>query len=172
MPEKKDNSESKPKRTTKKTARKSTTDTDAKTKSDEQADIQQLTPDEVNSFHQRLLLRRRELLGDMGQMQGEALEHNQTTSGELSSMPVHMADVGTDNYEQEFTLGLIDSERKMLNGIDHALTKIDDGTYGICEGTGNLISKARLDAKPYARYCVEYARMLEKGLVVPGNEDV
>ena len=49
--------------------------------------------------------------------------------------------------------------------IDNALQRIVDKTYGICEGTGKPIPKARLEAQPWARYCVEYARMLEQGLV-------
>jgi RNA polymerase-binding protein DksA len=76
-----------------------------------------------------------------------------------------MADIGTDNYEQEFALGLMDSERKLLRGIDDALGRIEQGTYGICEGTGKPIPKARLEAQPWAEYCIEYARMLEQGLI-------
>jgi DnaK suppressor protein len=72
-----------------------------------------------------------------------------------------MADIGSDNYEQEFTLGLMDSERKLLKEIDDALQRVEQGIYGICEGTGKQIPKARLEAQPWARYCVEYARKLE-----------
>jgi RNA polymerase-binding protein DksA len=81
-----------------------------------------------------------------------------------------MADLGTDNYEQEFALGLMDSERKLLREIDNALVRIEKKTYGICEGTGKQIPKARLEAQPWARYCVEYARKLEQGLVVEHEE--
>jgi RNA polymerase-binding protein DksA len=77
-------------------------------------------------------------------------------------MPIHMADLGTDNYEQEFALGLMDGERKLLREIDDALERIEQGTYGICEGTGKPILKARLKAQPWARYCVDYARLLEQ----------
>jgi len=80
-------------------------------------------------------------------------------------MPIHMADLGTDNYEQEFALELMDSEIKLLREIDAALARISEGTYGICLGTGQPIPKARLEAQPWARYCVEYARMVEQGLV-------
>ena len=59
----------------------------------------------------------------------------------------------------------MDSERRILHEIDDALQRIEDGTYGICEGTGEPISKARLKAQPWARYCVEYARMVEEGRV-------
>ena len=80
-------------------------------------------------------------------------------------MPIHMADIGTDNYEQEFALGLMDSERKLLREIDAALGRIEKKTYGTCQGTGKPIAKARLEARPWAKHCVDYARMLEQGLV-------
>jgi len=129
-------------------------------------DNKPLTTAEIENFTQLLLEKRREILGDVGHMQNEALVNNrQDSTGDLSNMPIHMADIGTDNYEQEFTLGLLESERKTLREIDHALVKIQKGTYGICEGTGKLIGRHRLEAKPEARFCVEYARMLEQGLV-------
>ena len=129
-------------------------------------DNKPLTVEEIENFTQLLLEKRREILGNVDHMQGEALDNNrQNSTGDLSNMPIHMADIGTDNYEQEFTLGLLESERKILREIDHALVKIQKGTYGICEGTGKLIGRHRLEAKPEARFCVEYARMVEQGLV-------
>jgi RNA polymerase-binding protein DksA len=69
--------------------------------------------------------------------------------------------MGTDNYEQEFTLGLVQKDRDILREINLALAKIQNGTYGICEGTGKPIGKPRLEARPWARYSIEYARKLE-----------
>ena len=113
-----------------------------------------------------------ELLGDVNHMSAGALESNlQESAGELSSMPIHMADLGTDNYEKEFTLDLLESERLMLKDIDRALKKIQDETYGFCEGTGKFIGRARLDAKPEARYCIDFAQQLEKGLVEAPNNN-
>jgi DnaK suppressor protein len=82
-----------------------------------------------------------------------------------------MADAGTDNYEQGFALGLMDNERKLLREIEDALERIEQKTYGTCEATGAPISKARLEAKPWARYCVEYARKLEQGLVIEQEQE-
>ena len=96
-------------------------------------------------------------------METEALRS--TTATNLSNLPLHMADMGTDNYEQEFTLGLVEKDRNLLREINQALAKIQNGTYGICEGTGKPISKVRLEAQPWAKYSVEYARLLERGLV-------
>jgi len=135
-------------------------------------DTKPLVPQEIEHFRELLLEKRREVLGDVDSMWNGALESNrQESSGDLSNMPIHMADVGTDNYEQEFTLDLVDSERRLLHDIDRALAKIAVGTYGYCEGTGKPIGRARLEAKPEARYTIEYARMLEKGLATPPSDD-
>jgi len=121
---------------------------------------------ELKDFRQLLLDKRRALIGDMTGMANEALRANrQEGSGDLSKVPTHDADVGTDNYEQEFTLGLLESERTLLGEINEALERVDGNTYGICLGTGQAISKDRLKARPWAKYCIEYARLLEKGLV-------
>jgi DnaK suppressor protein len=120
-----------------------------------------LSPKELEHFRDLLLEKRRELVGDMYSMESEALRTSGGTN--LSSLPLHMADMGTDNYEQEFTLGLVEKDRNLLREINHALAKILNGTYGICEGTGKPISKARLEAQPWARFSIEYARSLERG---------
>jgi DnaK suppressor protein len=129
-----------------------------------------LTPKELAHYQHLLLAKRAELIGDVNSMEDEALQKSRlNSSGDLSTMPIHMADIGTANYEQEFSLGLLDGERKLLREINEALMRIQERTYGICEGTGKEISKARLEANPWARYCVEYASMLEKGLVKEGD---
>jgi len=122
-------------------------------------------------FRRLLLEKRAELVGDVSGMQEEVLRKNrQAAAGDLSSMPIHMADLGTDNYEQEFTLGLLANEKQLLRDIDEALERIDSRTYGMCLGTGKPITKTRLKAKPWARYCIEYARLLEKGQVRAAND--
>lgn len=125
-----------------------------------------LTADEISEFREMLLAKRREILGDMGLLAGEALSSSrQDAAGDLSLMPNHMADLGSDNWEQEFTLGLLENQREILREIDEALERIDEGTYGVCLGTGKPITKARLKAKPWAKYCIEYARLRELGRV-------
>ena len=115
---------------------------------------------ELEHFRELLLDKRRELIGDMHSMEHEALR----TSGgsNLSNLPIHMADMGTDNYEQEFTLGLVQKDRDLLKEINLALAKIPGGTYGLCEGTGQPILKERLEYQPWARYSVEHQRKMER----------
>jgi DnaK suppressor protein len=129
-----------------------------------------LSKKELADFREMLVAKRRSLLGDLSGMAEQTTRDGD--SGNLSTMPTHMADVGTDNFEHEFTLGLLESEQALLREINEALQRIDDRTYGICLGTGEPIPKARLKAKPWAKYTVDYARMLEKGLVrAPDGRD-
>jgi DnaK suppressor protein len=133
--------------------------------------VRKLSASDLKHFQQMLLEKRREILMNVFEIEGEALKKSHLdATGDLSSMPIHMADLGSDNYEQEFALGLMDSERKLLREIDEALLRIEEKTYGICLGTGNPISRARLEAQPWAKYSVEYARKLEKGLVFEPEE--
>ncbi len=113
---------------------------------------------EMAAYRRLLLEKRAELLGDVASLQNDVNEK----SGNLSNMPLHMADVGSDHYEQEFTLGLMESERKLLREIDDAILRIGDGTYGVCMVSGLPIGTARLDAKPWAKYCIEVVREREK----------
>jgi DnaK suppressor protein len=125
---------------------------------------------DLQHYRQLLLHKRREILGNVSEIEGEALRKSRLdASGDLSSMPIHMADLGTDNFDQEFSLELMNSERRLLVEIDDALNRITAGTYGICEGTGKPIPKARLEAQPWARYSVEYAKMIEEGRAKEGQ---
>ncbi len=120
-----------------------------------------LTKKQLNEFRALLLRKRSELLGDLNSMEEQAL---QATGGTLSHMPIHMADVGTETYDQDFILGLAETERQGLREIDAALQRIEVRTYGVCQMTGKPIPKARLNAKPWAKYTIEAAREIERGL--------
>ena len=98
-------------------------------------------------------------MGDVASLETDARNNS---GGNLSNMPLHMADIGTDNYDQEFTLGLVESERRLLQEINEALLRIKNGTYGVCVLKGVPIPKARLDIKPWAKHSIEAARELEK----------
>ncbi len=125
-----------------------------------------LSAAEIDCFRDLLLQKRHEILINVNEFQDEALKKSRKdAAGDLSSMPLHMADLGTDNFEQEFAIGLMDTERKLLSEIDAALERVENGVYGICEGTQTMISKPRLEAQPWARYSVDYARKKEQGLI-------
>jgi DnaK suppressor protein len=96
----------------------------------------------------------------MTQMEDNALnkDHSHTTS-----MPNNMAELGTENSEQELTLSLLGSEKEAFDQIEAAIERIEDGSYGQCEECGGRIPKARLDAIPYAALCVRCLSKEEEG---------
>jgi DnaK suppressor protein len=121
-----------------------------------------LKSEERESYRQVLQGLRARLRGDLDQMTDEALRrHQPESSGNLSNVPLHMADVGTENYDQEFTLGLIENEQGTLEEINAALSRIEVGTFGRCEECSEPIAKPRLQALPYTRHCIGCARKLE-----------
>jgi DnaK suppressor protein len=120
--------------------------------------------EELVSFREVLEGLRSRLRGDLDQMTDEALRRdNNGGTGNLSNVPLHMADLGTDNYDQEFTLGLIENEQGTLELVEEALERMENGTYGQCAECGEPIAKPRLQAIPYARHCIKCARKLEGG---------
>ena len=122
-----------------------------------------LTSADLAGFKMKLLELRARLRGDVSAMAEVALNKDRMEgTSEFSTMPIHMADIGTDNYEQEFTLSIAQSESVILSHIDDALKRIDTGTYGECEDCEKLIPKARLNAIPYASRCVKCASQSEQ----------
>jgi DnaK suppressor protein len=121
-----------------------------------------LKNEELESYRDVLRNLRSRLRGDLDQMTDEALRRTTAdSSGNLSNVPLHMADVGTENYDQEFTLGLIENEQETLEQVHDALTRIEAGTYGRCVSCSEPIAKARLQALPYTRHCIQCARKME-----------
>ncbi len=82
-------------------------------------------------------------------------------SGDVSGHVLHMADVATDMYDKEFSLGLASNEREVLHKIDMALKRIEDKSFGICSECSKPIPIARLKAIPYACTCLKCQEKLE-----------
>lgn len=121
-----------------------------------------MTKNELEGYRRFLLTLQSRLNGDVSHLAGEAFRKDQERAGgNLSSTPIHMADIGSDNFEQEFSLNLLANEEKVLQEIDDAMDRIREGTFGKCEECGAEIPRVRLKALPYTRYCVECARKLE-----------
>jgi RNA polymerase-binding protein DksA len=122
-----------------------------------------MTTTQLEKYRQALLSLRSRLNGDVTHLAGEAFRTSGgETSGSLSNTPLHMADLGTDNFEQEFTLSLLENGEQRLEEIADALHRIDQGTYGACEDCHKPIPAARLEAVPFTRHCVECARKLQR----------
>lgn len=123
-----------------------------------------MSKEDQETFRMVLENLRARLRGDLDQMTDEALmAQGGNASGNLSNLPIHMADVGTENYDQEFTLGLIENEQETLEQINGALDRIAAGNFGLCEMCSGPIARPRLQALPYTRYCIDCARKAERG---------
>ncbi len=122
-----------------------------------------LNAKQLREFKTILLDKRDQLTDDVERLTAEALKGNGQGYGDQSTMPNHMADLGSDTWEQDFTIGLIANEQHIVREIDDALERIADKTYGMCLATDQEISLARLYAKPWAKYCIEYERAREEG---------
>jgi DnaK suppressor protein len=115
---------------------------------------------DLTLHREKLLALRARLRGDVTQMEDNALnkDHSKATS-----MPTSMAELGSENFDQELTLGLVGSDKNALDQIEAAIGRIDDGSYGRCDECGKKIPRSRLDAIPYAAQCVGCASQREEG---------
>lgn len=119
-----------------------------------------LTKVEIKKFKEVLLSWREKLAGDATKIEDEAARKGKDEAATLDISS--FADLGSDNYEQEFDLGMRENQGETLREIDEALERIDNGTFGVCQNCGKPISKGRLAAKPHARFCVPCKSELEK----------
>ncbi len=128
-----------------------------------------MKPEELNSFRKLLKLLQARLRGDVEQLQEEAFSTSESGNDQRSSN--HMAEMGSDAWDLDFSLQLVESDQGVLEEISHALKRVDDGTYGLCElclqqglpETKARIPKMRLQAIPHARNCVDCERKKELG---------
>lgn len=111
---------------------------------------------DMQEYRTHLVTLRARLRGDVKALADVALNE---ANG--SSMPIHMAELGSENYEQEFALSLMESEEDTLVAIEEALLRIEAGDYGKCQECDGVIPKARLNAIPYAAMCVRCAGQQE-----------
>jgi len=116
---------------------------------------------EMKVYKERLLDMRARLRGDVSSMADAALGNE---GSEASSMPIHMAELGSDNFEQEFTLSLLATEEDALGMIEGALQRVESGVYGVCLGCEGAIPKTRLNAIPHAPMCVKCASLKDQNL--------
>jgi len=134
-----------------------------------------LSPDDMKYFESRLLAERARIMREMGHLENTVLKVNpRDSAGELSGYSFHMADAGTDSMEREKAFDIASKEGRLLLEIDDALRRLYGGTYGLCESSGKPISRARLEALPWARLSLEEQEKLEReqraGRVAPGAE--
>lgn len=118
---------------------------------------------ELAEFKKIILKRKEEVVEGIKHISEDTLKKSQRdASGDISGYTYHMADVATDTYDREFSLGIASNDRKVLYELDDAIKKTEDGTFGICEDCKSMITKTRLKAVPSARLCVKCQEKKEK----------
>ena len=118
---------------------------------------------DLKDFKKIVLKKKEEILNDLKHISDDTLRKSQKeASGDISGYTYHMADVATDNYDREFSLGLASGERKSIYELDDALKRIEEGTFGICDDCKSAITKIRLRAVPSARLCIKCQQKREK----------
>jgi RNA polymerase-binding transcription factor DksA len=83
------------------------------------------------------------------------------TAGELSNVPLHLGDSGTEEFLQNMNMLLAANEGQLAEEVRDALLRVEQGSFGTCENCGQVIVKERLEALPFARYCVDCAEKME-----------
>jgi RNA polymerase-binding transcription factor DksA len=122
-----------------------------------------LSKDDTAKFKKLLLDLRDHLIDGVSFLASDNLKRShRDASGELSGYSLHMADAGTDTFDREFALSLVSNEQEALYEIEEALKRLEHGTYGICGNCERPILKARLEAVPFARLCVNCQSEIEK----------
>jgi RNA polymerase-binding protein DksA len=122
-----------------------------------------LTKKELTEFKKLLLKKKEEINAEIKHISEDTLNKSQKdASGDISGYTYHMADVATDNYDREFSLGLASKDRKSLYELEDAMKRIEDGTFGVCLDCKVLIAKTRLKVVPQARLCIKCQEKREK----------
>lgn len=122
-----------------------------------------LTKNELKFFKEFLLEKKNQIWEEIDKISQDTLRKSQRdASGDISGYTLHMADLATDTYDREFSLGLVSNEHKILSEIDDALKRIEEGSFGLCEECSKPISKSRLKAIAYTRFCLKCQKEKER----------
>lgn len=120
-----------------------------------------LSKKDLEFYKEVLLDLRSKIVGDLQHLENDSLKKS---TEELTGDHADVIDTAQDEFDREFVLSLAANEQQILNKIDVALHKIEDGTYGICEKYGTPIPKKRLMAMPYTTMCLKAQEEQEKGV--------
>ena len=123
-----------------------------------------LSKREIEHFRGELLHRRSEIIGDMDGLDDERKRLSESGSaGAPSSLaPTHPADAALDDDSEDVAMSISQHERRTVLEIDDAIERIRAGTFGRCEADGEQISRKRLEAIPWARFCKEHAEQQQR----------
>jgi DnaK suppressor protein len=108
---------------------------------------------------------RRALLTKKDEISQELVKNKDAGQESSDEMTQDIADKATSSYTKEFLFSLSDSERTLVQQIDQALARIDEGSYGTCTHCATLLMEKRLEAVPWTPYCLDCMELSEKGLL-------
>lgn len=117
---------------------------------------------DVNAARERLMAERDRVAAERQALRDD-LSHSLEDATDEDGNDSHLADSATETLDREIEQSLEDNAEHLLESIDAALARIDDGTYGRCDRCGNPIAQERLEALPYATRCIECKRLEERG---------
>lgn len=122
-----------------------------------------MNQEKISQFKQRLLEERTSLRQVEESLEAWAIRNNMNEiAGELSGYDQHPSDVGSQMFEREKNIGLLENIESQLDKVEHALKAIEWRTYGQCENCGKEISEERLQTLPYVSLCVDCQRDAEE----------
>jgi DnaK suppressor protein len=119
-------------------------------------------PEELRAFEQLLQQRRQLLLGNVRRLEDEACRKGSDGAGDLSTIPLHPADIATDLQQQDMSLVFMENENVQIQDIEEALERLREDRFGLCEECEREIALERLRAIPYAPLCVDCKRRQEE----------
>jgi len=123
-----------------------------------------MTSRNFGTYRRRLCALHERISQDQLQLAEEGLSGaGGEASGGLSDVPLHPGDLGTDSYQEEMTLGLLEAEEQLIEEVNAALERVDHGSFGRCQSCRGEIPRKRLKVLPYTRHCVACARDLRPG---------
>jgi RNA polymerase-binding transcription factor DksA len=121
-----------------------------------------MTETSLEDYRKQLVEAADRLSRELLHLEAEAIQPSGgEASGGLSDTPTHPGDLGSREFEEEVTLGLVAQEERLLAEVQAALERVERGDFGRCEGCQTTINRTRLRALPYARHCLACARKLE-----------
>ena len=120
--------------------------------------VAKLTGQEIDELRTRLESEREELAAQLTTIEDQAFAATQSDMSGDVGVDDESADAGTATFEREKELSIEQNVRDLIQKIDRALKRIEDGTYGICEVCGKPIEKARIKALPYVDLCIKDAQ--------------
>ena len=121
-----------------------------------------MTKKDLKVYKDLLIKVRTDISDQIKHISEDTQKSQREASGDISGYSIHMADVATDTYDREFSLGLASNDRKVLYEIDEAIKRVEEGNFGSCEDCNKPITKSRLKAIPYTKLCLNCQKKREK----------